>query len=198
MAVLLNGAVTLAFVAFTNRRARERVMTRANLLTLSRAGSAAVLAGTAASPGLARRRAWLALLWGGPSDWLDGPLARRDGATELGALLDVEADSWLILWAAMAAWRIGELPWWSAAPPVLRYVIPAVQARGRHHRPLDRPWQRMAAGLQTSALTLALAPARRLNRVGRAIAPMAAIAQLAAMASTIRELRRRSRSARAQ
>jgi len=56
MAVLLNGAVTLAFVAFTNRHGRERVMTRANLLTLSRAGSAAVLAGTAASPGLARDR----------------------------------------------------------------------------------------------------------------------------------------------
>jgi hypothetical protein len=74
MAVLLNGAVTLAFVAFANRRAPERVMTRANLLTLSRAGSAAVLAGTAASPALARRRAWLALLWGRPSDWLDGPL----------------------------------------------------------------------------------------------------------------------------
>src|SRR2546430_7431943 len=41
---------------------------RANLLTLSRAGSAGLLAGTTAAPRVGSRIAWMALLWGGPSD----------------------------------------------------------------------------------------------------------------------------------
>lgn len=147
-------------------------MTRANLLTLSRAGSAALLAGTAAAPQVGRRIAWWALIWGGPSDWLDGPLARRGGATALGALLDIEADSWLTLWAAMAAWRTGALPVFTVLPPLLRYVIPGFRARGKRARPVDRPWQRIAAGLQMTALTCSLGPARRIRPLGRIIAPI--------------------------
>src|SRR2546429_9884479 len=68
----------------------QRILTRANLLTLSRAGSAGLLAGTTAAPRVGRRIAWMALLWGGPSDWLDGRLTRLGGPTPLSALLDIE------------------------------------------------------------------------------------------------------------
>ena len=81
----------------------------------------------------------MALLWGGPSDWLDGRLARLDGATSLGALLDIEADSWLSLWAAAAAYRAGDLPALSLLPPVVRYVIPGLLVRYRCPVPPSGP-----------------------------------------------------------
>ncbi len=88
IAAFLNGAVVTLFVALAARRLqpRQRILTGAKLLSLSRAWGAGLLAGTAATPPLGRGTAWLALLWGGPSDWLDGRLARRDGATALGAI----------------------------------------------------------------------------------------------------------------
>jgi phosphatidylglycerophosphate synthase len=190
IAALLNCAVVSLFVALAARRLQphRRILTGANLLSLSRAWGAGLLAGTAATPPLGRGTAWLALLWGGPSDWLDGPLARLDGATALGAILDIEADSWLTLWAAVAAWRLGALPSWSVLSPLLRYLIPGVQAQLKGHRPVDRPWQRTAAGLQTLVLALALVPMCPLNRIGRALAPLGGLAQTAAMLQTIGDL----------
>jgi phosphatidylglycerophosphate synthase len=127
-----------------------------------------------------RRVAWFALLWGGPSDWLDGPLARFDGATRLGALLDLEADSWLSLWAGAAAWRTGELPWFGALPPFMRYLGLLAHRRLRG-RP-ERFWQRSAAGLQVVSVGLALAPQSDLRRLGRMLAPFGALAQTLSIA----------------
>lgn len=196
IAALLNGAVVTLFVALAARRLQphQRILTGANLLSLSRAWGAGLLAGTAATPPLGRGTAWLALLWGGPSDWLDGPLARLDGATALGAILDIEADSWLTLWAAVAAWRLGALPSWSVLPPLLRYLIPGVQTQWKCHPPVDRPWQRTAAGLQTLALALALVPMCPLNRIGRSLAPLSGLAQTAAMLQTMGDLVRAAAS----
>ena len=163
---------------------------RANLLTLSRAAGAALLAGTAASPKLGQRVAWLALLWGGPSDWLDGPLARLDGATRLGRLLDLEADSWLALWAAAAAWRAGDLPWFGVLPPLMRYLPRLLAGPQLSSRP-ERLWQRSAAGLQVLSVSLALAPRDELRRIGRALAPFGALAQTASIAVASVDARRR-------
>ena len=196
-AALLNGAVSVSFLllAAHDRQPHQRILTRANVLTLSRAGSAGLLAGTTAAPRVGRRIAWMALLWGGCSDWLDGRFARLDGATPLGALLDIEADSWLSLWAAAAAYRAGDLPPVSLLPPVIRYVIPVLLARSRCARPAERGWQRAAAGLQATAVALTLAPLSRLHRVGRMMAPVGATAQMASIAVTIRNTLRAARAA---
>src|SRR5207237_10516044 len=71
-AALLNGAASFTFLLMAAHylQPHQRILTRANLLTLSRAGSAGLLAGTTAAPRVGRRIAWVALLWGGPSDWL--------------------------------------------------------------------------------------------------------------------------------
>ncbi len=108
--------------------------------------------------------------------------------------LDIEADSWLTLWAAVAAWRLGALPSWSLLSPLLRYLIPGVQAQWKCHRPVDRPWQRTAAGLQTLALALALVPMCPLNRIGRSLAPLGSLAQTAAMLQTMGDLVRAAAS----
>lgn len=120
-----------------------------------------------------------ALLSATAADWLDGPLARRQpgGATEQGALLDIEADSWLTLWCALAAVATRRLPAWCLLPPVARYA-----RRIFHMRP-HRHWQRAAGALQMAVLLGALAPSRRLRRPARALLPVAAAAQLAALAA---------------
>src|SRR5438309_11980281 len=66
---------------------------------------------------------WTTLLYGAiVSDWLDGPIARRLGTSELGATLDIEADSWLTLSTSAVAVAAGGLPAYVVAPPILRYV----------------------------------------------------------------------------
>ncbi len=169
-----------AFVLSARRQTGERLRSTANAMTLTRAGAAALLAGEAA----VRRRdpvPWLALLWGCTlSDWLDGPLARRRGASRLGAVLDIEADSWLTLWAAVAAWRCGSLPGWSLLAPVLRYPV---RLAGQPRRSIGaRPWQRAAGTLQMTAFCGALSPSLALRRAARRLAWPAAAAQLAALA----------------
>jgi hypothetical protein len=114
----------------------------ADALTLSRATAAAVLPAILASgildrTGLAGRLCWGSLLWGETvSDWFDGTLARRPGATPLGATLDMESDSWLTLWAAIAAVAWGDLP------PACRRGHRRVQSRtpGGPGRPAWHRW----------------------------------------------------------
>ena len=93
-----------------------RALDLVDALTLSRGGAAAVLLGLLAS-GVRDRRGpagWLG--WGALlpcvtlTDWVDGPLARRRGPTELGRVLDLEADSWLTLCASVAGVAWGGLP----------------------------------------------------------------------------------------
>jgi phosphatidylglycerophosphate synthase len=185
-------AVNLAGFALLAQRAAISVqhsgptLTPANVLTLSRVGAAALLCGYAALPRQRRSRtiAWLALLWGATvTDWLDGPVARRARPTRLGAVLDLEADSWLTLWAAVAAWRAGALPAICMAAPTWRYVV-------RWRRGVAMPmataaWQRAAGATQMAVFAGALAPNRRLRSLARAVFPVASIAQLAALAADL-------------
>jgi len=152
------------------------VLTVPNALTLTRAGAAAMACGTAFS-GRGRRAALVALLLGCTvCDWLDGPLARRLGPTRLGAVLDLEADSWLTLWGAAAAFRMGGVPAVCLLPPALRYPLSAGS------RPGTRPWQR-AAGVAQMAVVAAGLTARW--PAPRALAVAAAGLQLAALGADV-------------
>ena len=144
-----------------------------NLLTLSRAVPAAMLCGTAFSGRGRRAGLWGLLLGCTVCDWLDGPVARRLGPTSLGETLDVEADSWLTLWGAVAAVRLGSLPAVCLLPPALRY--PAAAGRPA----AARPWQRAAGVAQMVVIAGALSP----WRPPRAVAVLVAAAQLAALAA---------------
>lgn len=159
----------------------------ANLVTLSRACTASWLCGYATSPrpGALRTATWMMLLWATTAtDWLDGPLARRIGPTPFGAILDLEADSWLTLSAAIAAWRSRGLPVWCLIPPTLRYVV-------RRQRGLSLPmatagWQKTAGASQMVVLIGALAPNRTVRGIARRMSPWAVLAQLVALAADAR------------
>jgi phosphatidylglycerophosphate synthase len=150
-------------------------VTGPNLLTLSRAGAAAMACGTAFS-GRGRRTTLVALLLGCTvCDWLDGPLARRLGPTALGATLDIETDSWLTLWGAIAAFKLGGLPGLALLAPALRYPL----AAGARTRP--RPWQRAAGVAQMTVIAWALSG----RRPPRAVVEAVAAAQLAALTASV-------------
>jgi CDP-alcohol phosphatidyltransferase-like enzyme len=167
----------VAFVAAQARRLGGPVVTAPNLLTLSRGLAASLLCGAALSDrGLGV--AWPALILGcTAADWLDGPLARRRGPTSLGRLLDVEADSWLTLWAAITAYRRRRLGGFVLIAPALRYPLGLLGGG-----PL-RPWQRVAGVSQMVALCTSLAPWAPARTVGRSLAPAAAAGQLLALVS---------------
>jgi phosphatidylglycerophosphate synthase len=128
--LLLALALQHGFVWAMARRIGPEPFPLANFVTLSRATTAALLAGFVVSGihdrlGVAGIAAFaLALVAVTLSDWLDGPLARRAGPTKLGAVLDIESDSWLTLWCSAAAVAWGGLPWWVLIPPLLRYIHP--------------------------------------------------------------------------
>ncbi|SRR5256885_13458552 len=105
------------------------------------------------------------LLVGVLTDWIDGPLARRAGATARGARFDLEADSLLTLGAAVAATRVGGSTVLLVAP-VLRYAVAALRAR-----PLDNDgvrWDRITGVAQMTvfAALLAAGPMRGLRYFG--------------------------------
>ena len=142
------------------------------------------MAGVALARSAARRRVpagvWgFALLAATVADWFDGPLARRQpgGPSAWGAWLDIEADSWLTLWCAIAAVAGRRLPAWALVPPVARYGRRVFALRPH------RPWQQAAGAFQMTVLLGALSPSRRLQRSASALLPAAMAAQLAALAA---------------
>src|SRR5438552_16785391 len=123
-------AIQCAFISAMIRKIGPEQPTLADLLTISRAATGAVLAGLVTS-GIRDRKGiagWigllLPLLGATASDWLDGPLARYAGTTRLGGVLDIEADSWLTLWSAAGAITWGDLPDWSILRPIVGYLDP--------------------------------------------------------------------------
>jgi phosphatidylglycerophosphate synthase len=139
-----------------------------DLLTLGRATGGAVLAGLVAAgvrdrAGAAGRLGWLVALLGATlSDWLDGPLSRRAGPTRLGRVLDLEADSWLTLWAAAGAVAWSGLPRWCLLPPLLRYAGPLLDlVRGELPAGGGPRWSRATGTAQMALILVALAPVDR-------------------------------------
>ncbi len=133
----------------------------ATVLTLSRlvtgcALAAFVLAGARDRLATAAIVVWaLVVLTATVSDWLDGPLGRREGATLFGSSLDIESDSWLTLWSAVAAILLGGLPWIVLLPPVVRYIHPLLALRAGKVPVGGGPWWSRVTGMTQMALLLA-------------------------------------------
>lgn len=163
-----------------------------DVMTLTRGGTAALLVGLLAS-GIRDRRGlggwlgWTALVYGAiVSDWLDGPIARRFGASEVGAIFDLEADSWLTLTTSAAAVAWGDVPIYAALAPAARYPwlfgvlhkLPYAQAISG-----DPRWVRHVGMAQMALFIAALAPfggpATRL--AVRIAAPLVATVQLSTL-----------------
>ena len=189
-------------VAVAAKRARAR-LTRVDAMTLSRGLAAALLVGLLAS-GVRRRNGfagwigWGAMVYGSiVCDWLDGPIARRMNATsDLGALLDLESDSWLTLAAGASATAWGGLPAYCLAAPVTRYVLLLAALRKIPYSEIfagEPPWARQTGIAQGALFTAALAPfGGRATRLAlRLAAPIVAPLQLMVMMLLHRRLRRR-------
>jgi phosphatidylglycerophosphate synthase len=161
--------VTLALKRRTERDGSRHRLTAVDGITLSRGATGALMIGLIAS-GVRHRRGfaawlgWIGLLYGAiVSDWLDGPIARRLGTSEVGAMFDIEADSWLTLWSSAAAVTWGGLPAYVVAPPVARYVRLAALRRWVPYRQLvsgDPLWTRHIGMTQMMLFIAALAPFR--------------------------------------
>lgn len=186
--------VERVFIGAMRARIGPERATLADTLTLVRAAVAALLAGLVVSgvrdhTGLA---GWLvfgtALLAATALDWLDGPLARRLGPTRLGAVLDIEADSWLTLWCAAAAAAWGGLPWIVLLPPLAHYLHPALALRRGALPSGGGPWWARLVGVAQMALLLAaLLPLAGGWRAALPVLawPVAAIALVATLATLV-------------
>src|SRR3989442_11397246 len=137
-------------------------------MTLSRGVASAVLVGLLVSGvrcrnGLAGWLGWGSLVYGSiVCDWLDGPIARRVGATsELGAGLDLESDSWLTLAASPSAAPWGGLPGYCRAAPLARYALGAAAIRRIPYARIyadEPPWARPFGIAQMALFMAATAP----------------------------------------
>lgn len=93
------------------------------------------------------------------SDWLDGAIGRREGPTRFASSLDIESDSWLTLWSAVAAILLGGLPWICLLPPVVRYIHPLLALRAGKLPVGGGPWWSRVTGMtQMAVLMAAFAP----------------------------------------
>jgi phosphatidylglycerophosphate synthase len=202
LAVLL-GQHLLVGLAARKKHARLTVF---DAITLSRGLAAAVLMGVVSSGvrhrgGFAGRVGWASLLYGSiVCDWLDGPITRRFQATTgLGALLDLESDSWLTLAAASAAVTWGGLPAYCLVAPSARYALLLAALRRTPYSTIyvdEPPWARQSGIAQMMLFTAATAPfGGRLTRWAvRLGAPVVAPLQVLVMALLYRRLLARIRS----
>ena len=75
---------------------------------------------------------WLALVLGtatGCTDFIDGYLARREGPTVLGALMDPVADKIFVIVASLPLTDLGWIPWWLVVAILLReYTVTALRS----------------------------------------------------------------------
>lgn len=192
------GQQLLVGVALKRRVAQSRESNRHRLnlvdvMTLSRGVTGALLTGLIAS-GVRHRRgragwlAWTALLYGAiVSDWLDGPIARRLGTSDVGAMFDIEADSWLTLCSGAAAVTWGGLPAYVVAPPIIRYLRLAALRPFVPYRQLvsgDPLWTRHTGMAQMTLFIAALAPfgGRATRLLVQISTPPVVMSQLASLA----------------
>ncbi|WP_114559891.1 CDP-alcohol phosphatidyltransferase family protein [Desertihabitans aurantiacus] len=162
-AVLLSGVLVVAGAAVSLWRRRTRCGP-ADRITLLRLSMTAVCAGGVllAVAGVVPERTWWLALLGGASallDGVDGWVARRTGtASDAGARFDVEADAVLLLVLSVAASLVVGV--WALLISLLRYLfVVAGRVWPRLRAPLPpRPSRRVVAGLQATALVVALLP----------------------------------------
>ncbi|TMF30784.1 MAG: CDP-alcohol phosphatidyltransferase family protein [Chloroflexi bacterium] len=147
-----------------------------------------LVSGVRCRNGLAGWLGWGSLVYGSiVCDWLDGPIARRVGATsELGAVLDLESDSWLTLAAASSAATWGGLPGYCMAAPLARYALMVAALRRTPYARIyadEPPWARPFGIAQMALFTAATAPfgAAATRLAVRLAAPLVAPLQLVGM-----------------
>jgi phosphatidylglycerophosphate synthase len=132
------------------------------------------------------------------SDWFDGALGRMEGITSFASTLDIESDSWLTLWSAVAAILLGGLPWICLLPPVVRYIHPLLALRAGKLPVGGGPWWSRVTGMTQMAVLMAgfapIAGPVRDAILGIIIWPVS-LAQLATMLALL-AFRRRERQER--
>lgn len=169
----------------------------ANMVTLARAGGAALVVALAFEPAvLAGRGGWGAFAGVGlllVLDGLDGPLARADGtASRFGARFDMETDALLILGLSALVFGLGKAGGWVLGLGALRYAFVAagvfVPRLAGALPPSGR--RRAICGLQVALLGLLLAPPL-VPPVSSALAAVALAALVASFAIDVAWLLRR-------
>lgn len=149
-----------SFLLFRLLSEQESALGPASLITMSRGGLVALVAGFLVKPEVAAPAYSLAALL----DSVDGWVARRTRrVTELGAKLDLEIDAVGILVASAAGILLGKLPYWYFSVGLARYVFVLGLLwrvrRGKPVRDLDRSsLRRILAGCQMAFLAVALWP----------------------------------------
>jgi len=171
----------------------------ATLLTLSRLVTGCALAAFVLSGARDRMQTAAIVMWAlvvltaTVSDWFDGALGRMEGITSFASTLDIESDSWLTLWSAVAAILLGGLPWICLLPPVVRYIHPILALRAGKLPVGGGPWWSRVTGMTQMAVLMAgFAPVASPMRdaiLGVIIWPVS-LAQLATMLALL-ALRRR-------
>lgn len=142
---------------------------------------------------------WFGLMAVALADLLDGALARRFGATEAGAILDMETDQFLLLVLAVTALATGAGPW-PVLVPEIRYlfILAMTAARIPRHDPKpkdgDNRRGRIYCAVVTGLLLASIFPL--MPGPGRVLCGAAAALALArSYASDVRFLIRRHRTA---
>jgi phosphatidylglycerophosphate synthase len=179
------------------RRIGPEKVTPADLLTGCRALSAsAILTASMVESsdgprGYGRRIAGLALVAGIVTDRFDGRLARRFGATRLGAVMDIEADSLLTLAMAVATVRWGCLPRYVLIPPLLRYSDLVRTLRRSEIFTGDAIWWCRASGAAQMLLFLSAMVASQRRVASRGLHRASLIVSFTQLATQLLDGRRR-------
>lgn len=133
----------------------------ATVLTLSRLVTGCALAAFVLSGAHDRMQTAAIVMWAlvvltaTVSDWFDGTLGRREGITSFASTLDIESDSWLTLWSAVAAILLGGLPWICLLPPVVRYIHPMLALSVGKLPVGGGPWWSRVTGMTQMAVLMA-------------------------------------------
>src|SRR5215213_2710369 len=187
----------LTFLAAMRRLIGPERVNPADLLTGCRALCATAIL-TAATVGSAddareqgRRVAGLALIVGMVTDRVDGRLARRFGATRLGAVMDIEADSSLTLAMAVTAVQWGRLPRYVHIPPLLRYSDLVRTLRRNAIFTGDAIWWCRASGAAQMMLFLSAMVASQSGAASRGLRQASLIVSSTQLATQLLDGRRR-------
>ena len=138
--------------------------TIADRVTIARFTLLLVGASVASARGSLDHTVWIVFGVALAGDFVDGFCARRYGASEAGAILDMETDQFAFLLVGLTAVSIAALPWVLLVLPALRLVKLAAYALARvdAHQPRPRSGDNSAArilcALATALLWLALLP----------------------------------------
>ena len=195
-AMALGAGAQAAFVARMRRRLDAAMLAPADAVTLIRATAGTALLALVAGVGRDRtgvcgKIAFGLLVGAVVTDSIDGRLARRNGPTRLGAVLDIEADSLLTLGAAAAATAWGGLHWAALLPPALRYRDPVLAFRRGEEPSGGGPWWCRASGAMQMAVFLAALSPEPLWR-GRRLQPAALAVSVAQLTTQVLDGRRRN------